>query len=166
MGARAQRVTLSHYHCQQHGHIQEDALRRNTLTTNPHGYCSLPPLAPSLPRSRQAECSRYFGDDLLRPVAYTGSPKARRRVAERLGVGLTTAAVDKHSDDDNDPDGGSSRTACDGLRGGVGGAAAEGEGEGEGGGGDLEGTNVVITSYNVLRTDARVLGEQVADVLV
>lgn len=157
----------------QHGHKPQYS---TAAKKHPYNQLSRFLFIPSLPASfpvhlsppprppRQAECSRYFGDNLLRPIAYAGSPRARRRLAERLGLGLTAAAAaaaaDNHSDDDNDDnaDDGNSRTACDMDM-----AAAERERERKGGGegGHPERANVLITSYSVLRTDARVLGDQV-----
>ncbi|CAN0195363.1 unnamed protein product, partial [Ectocarpus sp. 8 AP-2014] len=96
----------------------------------------------------KAECSRYFGDGLLRPVAYAGPPQARRRLAGRLGLG--PAGNDK---DRNGTSGGADGSQGPGADGATASAAAEEEEE-------PERANVVITSYNVLRTDAEVLGKQ------
>ncbi len=131
----------------------------------------------SLPPSRQAECSRYFGGDLLRPVTYVGPVKTRRRLAQRLGIGLTFAAngngAGDNGEDDGDGCGGgedgsgnidissNGEAARGGSRGDAVAAAAAAVEEGEGEGEQPERANVVITSYNVLRTDARVLGDQV-----
>lgn len=88
-------------------------------------------------------------------------------MAGRLGLGLTAAAAaaanDNRSDDDiNNADDSNGRIGYDGSREGAGEAAAEEGGSGEREGRRLEGANVVITSYSVLRTDAAVLCEQVA----
>ncbi|CAM9115468.1 unnamed protein product [Laminaria digitata] len=104
----------------------------------------------------QAECSRYFGQDLLRAVAYAGSASTRRRLAAQLG--LATGNVT------------SSGSTSAGASGGQPGKAVApecGSGVAEVGREDagtedaaVECANVVVTSYNVLRTDAGVLGGQ------
>ncbi|CAB1096075.1 unnamed protein product [Ectocarpus sp. CCAP 1310/34] len=96
----------------------------------------------------KAECSRYFGDGLLRPVAYAGPPLARRRLAGRLGLGPAGNHKDRNGTN-GDADG-SQGPGTDGAK-----ASAAVEEEEE-----PERANVVITSYNVLRTDADVLGKQ------
>lgn len=102
----------------------------------------------------QAECSRYFGRHLLRPVAYAGSAKARRRLAHRLGLGGGV------TDDSSSKNG----VGCGGPLGSSG-AAPDGRGERDAEAAqEPESANVVITSYNVLRTDSGVLGEQVGSV--
>lgn len=103
--------------------------------------------------SLQAECSRYFGSDLLRPVAYAGSVKRRRRLAEQLGL-----AGDIANDSNNGID-------CRGPPGSAGAAPDDGNGRGDAASAEeAENANVVITSYNILRTDSDVLGEQVGNV--
>ncbi|CAM9816122.1 unnamed protein product, partial [Ectocarpus sp. 12 AP-2014] len=96
----------------------------------------------------KAECSRYFGDGLLRPVAYAGPPQARRRLAGRLGLGPAGNNKDR-----NGTTGGADGSQGPGADGAKASAATEEEEE-------PERANVVITSYNVLRTDADVLGKQ------
>lgn len=108
-------------------------------------FCSLASL---FLRNTQAECSRYFGDDLLRPVAYAGSPKARGRLAGRLGLGPAGNGKDR-----NGTNGGADGSQGPGADGATASAAEEEE--------EPERANVVITSYNVLRADADVLGKQV-----
>lgn len=93
--------------------------------------------APSAPPN-QAECSRYFHEDLLRPMAYTGSPARRKQLAAQMG--LTDPAGHRPPAGEN----------------------AKRRGEGRPVGGASGGMpNVVVTSYSVLRSDAEVLESEV-----
>lgn len=118
------------------------------------------PLSPSpnlFTLTHQAECSRYFGQGLLRPAAYAGSVSTRRRLAAQLG--LTAGNVE-----------GSAGSASGSAGGGQARKAFPPE-SGAGSGEEYAGTepvaveyaNVIVTSYNVLRTDASVLGGQVRE---
>lgn len=116
----------------------------------------------SLPQlTRQAECSRYFGQDLLRPVAYAGSVATRRRLAEQLGLAP-----------DNVKTPGSAGVGTSAGKAGEGFVPKSGRGVGGVGRVDAGAesaaavgcANVIVTSYNVLRTDAGVLGGQVREV--
>lgn len=108
--------------------------------------------------SLQTECSRYFASDLLRPVAYAGSVKARRRMAERLGLAGDVSNDRSSNNNGEDSNGG---IGCGGSPGSAGATPDEKVDGGATAAQELESANVVITSYNVLRTDSDVLGEEV-----
>lgn len=139
--------------------------------TSPHGryaLCGHPCAPTSLPPLLrypipQAECSRYFGGDSLRPVVYAGPTKARRQIAERLGLGL--AANGKNTVDTADvrSDNTSNGDATAGHAGSPGGETTASPTAATGGRREEpeRHANVVITSYNVLRTDSEILGQQV-----
>lgn len=85
-------------------------------------------------------------------MAYAGSVSTRRRLAGRLG--LVAGSVGRRAGEATAPEVSGSEEMTE---------AAEDNGWGEGGDGDraVERANVVITSYNVLRTDVGVLGGEV-----
>lgn len=107
------------------------------MDDNPiHTWPPLPHPVPPTQSHNQAECSRFFGDDLLRPVAYAGSASKRKQLAKHLG--LTNTAPSPPSAEVTPK------------------KKAEGDGAGT-----ADFANVIITSYSVLRSDAEILGEQV-----
>lgn len=131
---------------------------------------------------RQAECSRYFSDDLLRAVTYEGSAPTRRRLAEQLGLSSKCASRASPSPPPSVAEGRGQRgrwsrrgtaSRSHSAAAAAGAAASDtaaavtmSENSGEMDRVVLERANVVITSYNVLRMDADVLSDQVEWVLL
>lgn len=157
------------------------ALPASALLRLAHVFDSLGRISLRLPLFLQAECSKYFSNDLLRPVAYVGRASTRRRLAERLGFmgnyfrcspPPTSAAEEGRRQSDKRshreqvsraPSQAAAAATTTAIQEGEAGPAAASpeEGEEHSTGVAVEQANVVVTSYSILGTDADVLSGQV-----